>query len=218
MFVGAERRRLVAALETLFGEVGEAGQPRLVSLEAPLGWGKTRIVQELYGRLAAGQGYWPPALTPSDERDPLKTRKRVHPGDFLVAAGGELPWMWWGISCERRQAGVAAQVLADDMTQLFAHQAGIVARTSRNKAIKRAFKSVASFTVSLALPDVGDLIGGVSAAGTLSALRASNGELPLMDRAMTVSSRLRTASDRRSLGSSLAFYARWGALGCHASW
>ncbi|MDQ3326793.1 MAG: ATP-binding protein, partial [Actinomycetota bacterium] len=55
-FMGAERRAVVDELLRAFDGVAESGEPRWLSLEAAPGWGKTRLVQELYTRLAERQG------------------------------------------------------------------------------------------------------------------------------------------------------------------
>lgn len=52
-FVGESRLLLVDGLVTLFDQVNERNESCWVSIEAPSGWGKTRIAQEFYARLAA---------------------------------------------------------------------------------------------------------------------------------------------------------------------
>ena len=87
-FCGLSRRLLVDGLVSVFGQVLSAGGPCLVSLEAPSGWGKTRVGREFYARLAAGQSeprYWPAAI-----EDPDQARKAVRPARF-ERPGGSLP-------------------------------------------------------------------------------------------------------------------------------
>ena len=117
-FCGLSRRLLVDGLVSVFGQVLSGGGPWLVSLEAPSGWGKTRVGREFYARLAAGQSeprYWPAAI-----EDPDQGRKAVRPARF-ERPGGSLPeFFWWGIACAPRN-GVATSMLRVDLEQLDAH-------------------------------------------------------------------------------------------------
>ena len=135
-FVGQERHELVNRLLAEFEKVAESGTPRWCSLEAPPGWGKTRIVQEFYRRLAAeqqpGAQYWPPSLIP--EGPPAKNvglstsmRKRVYPEQVIPEQDAVPQWFWWGIACTTR-SGTPVQALADDMTQFLQHKVGLQRR------------------------------------------------------------------------------------------
>lgn len=124
MFIGSSREGDVDALVEAYEHVAAGGGSRMVVLEAPTWWGKTRVVQELYARMAADQSapaYWPARLEGEDSGRWVTSRKRVHPLDVVVPAGAVLPWMWWGVSCSLRQDGRPAQALFDDATQLAAH-------------------------------------------------------------------------------------------------
>ena len=117
-FCGESRRLLVDGLVSVFDQVLSGGGPCLVSLEAPSGWGKTRVGREFYARLAAGQSeprYWPAAI-----EDPDQGRKAVRPVRF-ERPGGSLPeFFWWGIACGARN-GVPTSMLRVDLEQLYAH-------------------------------------------------------------------------------------------------
>ncbi len=132
VFVGEDRRRVVELLLDRFETVAAGGGSRMVCVSSPPGWCKTRVVQELYGRLAEVQPaphYWPDSLLPEDSGEVasvLRARKRVYPTHVDVAEGAAMPWMWWGLLCGRRDDGTFAQVLWDDSTQLYAHAGGIV--------------------------------------------------------------------------------------------
>ena len=129
-FVGDQRRDLVDRLLADFDRVSESGTPRWWSLEANSGWGKTRIVQEFYRRLAErrqhGAGYWPPSLIP-DVLDATiagastSMRKRVYPEQVVRQPNVVPEWFWWGISCATR-SGTPVQALAEDLTQFEAHR------------------------------------------------------------------------------------------------
>ena len=117
-FCGESRRLLVDGLVSVFDQVCSDGGPCLVSLEAPSGWGKTRVAREFYARLAAGQSeprYWPAAI-----EDPDQGRKAVRPARF-ERPGGSLPeFFWWGIACGARN-GVPTSMLRVDLEQLYGH-------------------------------------------------------------------------------------------------
>ncbi len=96
-----------------------------MSLEAPSGWGKTRIARELYAALAASQSpphYWPPHITVDSAVNAAEVsarRKKVNPE--VTHEPGSLPgYLWWGISCSSRH-GVASIALAQDIGVLEAH-------------------------------------------------------------------------------------------------
>lgn len=121
-FVGAGRRAIVDGLMSAFDQVRTTDTPLWVSIEAPSGWGKTRIAREFYARLASERQsdppYWPASIL-DGASDVQFRRKRVHPTVTHVA--GSLPdFMWWGISCSLRD-GVATAVLTEDMGQFRAH-------------------------------------------------------------------------------------------------
>lgn len=75
--------------------VKEGEGPRVAVLLAEPGLGKTRLAQELYGRLVAaeqgGPGYWPPSL--GVEGDNLTVNPHVDECD----AGADVPFLWWGV-------------------------------------------------------------------------------------------------------------------------
>ncbi len=138
-FVGGNRWALVDELVRMFDATVAAGAPRLVTLEAPSGWGKTRLLQEFYCRLAAQRQddprYWPPsildAVAPGDRAalaSPDGRRKRVHPEVFVPADGAVPSWFWWGISATARRGGAAVPALAGDLAQVDAHSAALEER------------------------------------------------------------------------------------------
>ena len=68
-FVGRGRELLVTGLLATFDQVKKNSTPAWVSLEAPTGWGKTRIATEFFSQLAAlrqpAPGYWPLSILTS---------------------------------------------------------------------------------------------------------------------------------------------------------
>lgn len=126
-FVGESRLHIVDSLMETFDEVNKTGTPQWISLEAPSGWGKTRIVREFYSRLAHERqttqpAYWPLSMLDNqdvDLSDVNVRRKTIFPQ--VVHAPGSLPnFAWWGITCARR-GGVSTQALAADIGQFEAH-------------------------------------------------------------------------------------------------
>lgn len=131
-FVGAERHALVDRLVAIVDHVAGHGTPHLVTLEAGSGWGKTRLVHELYRQLAARQqapAYWPPSIVdalPDDQgasRDGL--RKRIFPLEVTPPAGAVPDWFWWGITATAHRGGATVQALATDLAQVDRHAAGL---------------------------------------------------------------------------------------------
>jgi tetratricopeptide (TPR) repeat protein len=176
-FVGASRRVLVDGLVELFVRVRTERSPLWVSLEAPTGWGKTRVVHEFYKRLAAEQQsqppYWPDSIldaVPTEERAllgaPEGRRKRVYP-ETVVRTAGSLPdWFWWGIACAYR-AGVPSQALASDLAQ-FAIHADFLEQAWRRKvgALRTARKRLRGHGTEFRDSATGDVMSAaLSAAG-----------------------------------------------------
>lgn len=139
-FVGDDRQELVSRLLRAFDETRYSSTPRFITLEAGIGWGKTRVLHELYRRLAAERqpaaGYWPPSILGAvSEADavslatPEGRRKRLYPASFAPQSEGATPhWFWWGISATARRGGRAVQALADDLTQIEAHTTALECR------------------------------------------------------------------------------------------
>jgi tetratricopeptide (TPR) repeat protein len=116
------------ALTDAYEEVQSQPVSRVVVLASQPGWGKTRLVQELYARLAARQtqpAYWPPAIVDADQSATLsalsRARKAIYPTLVDVPEGARIDWMWWGILCHQRGDGHLAQAMFDDAAQLYAH-------------------------------------------------------------------------------------------------
>ncbi len=151
-FVGPDRCALVERLEQAFDRVAERREPQLISLEAPQGWGKTRIVQVFYERLAVRQpepAYWPPALVAPDEPGWLKVRKRVAPETFR--RGADMPWMWWGLRCGQSETHELENVLARDVGHLDLHFTGLLAAQADRERLKRDVAAVSKSAVGLGL-------------------------------------------------------------------
>lgn len=145
MFIGDDRRQLVHGLVEAFDRVAAGAGPELVCLVAPIGWGKTRIVQEFYARLAterqAAGAYWPLSIADATEVvEPTKLRKRVYPGVFTAPGGVSPEWFWWGLSCEKKADGRPAQAIEESKAQLFVHAEAIERRLSGRQSLRAGLR------------------------------------------------------------------------------
>ncbi|MET0828613.1 MAG: tetratricopeptide repeat protein [Microbacterium sp.] len=122
-FVGEGRRGIEAGLLELFDRARRDRRPVWVSLEAPTGWGKTRIAREFYATLARSRqtqpAYWPPAIVASQTRV-SERRKIVNPPDFEHVPMSRPDFLWWGIACGRRN-GTPTESLLQDVAVLRKH-------------------------------------------------------------------------------------------------
>jgi hypothetical protein len=141
-----------------FDRVSRDAIPEVFVLEGPTGWGKTKIVQMFYEHLASSQGihsYWPSQLLGEvDEGNWQSARKKIFPSDFQIPDDSLLPWLWWGISCNKRQDGRAAQVLFEDGTQLAAHAGSLLEVISLSKGVGRTFDGINAVAGILALTSI----------------------------------------------------------------
>src|SRR5688572_530467 len=101
-FVGQQRNEILDYLVDRYDVAAQKGEPSVVTLEAPMGMGKTRIVQEFYERLAGSRQsappYWPPTVHAGTATAALlHERKRIVPERFQVSGGASLPWFWWAV-------------------------------------------------------------------------------------------------------------------------
>ena len=119
-FVGESRHLLVDGFVQVYDDVKHTGTSRWISLEAPSGWGKTRVGREFYARLAASQtepAYWPRAIT--------DTRRKVTFPELIPRDDGSVPeFLWWGIACSTRD-GLPTNALIADLRQIEVHAAYI---------------------------------------------------------------------------------------------
>lgn len=197
-FVGVERARLVQQLLERWSSVKAGAGPHAVVLSGPLGWGKTRIVQEFYAEIAAAQDvppYWPPEIH-SEPVDPLAARKRTYPSLLALEAGSRIPFMWWGLLCYRRPDGRLANALVEESVQLYAHALSVEALS--HKALRRALSTgnaVAADGVFRTGSLVLDLLGLFGA--TFPPVAAAKAVLDAAKIAVEMSRRYRTQRRRR---------------------
>ena len=119
-FVGESRLGLVKGLVEIYDDVLESGTSRWVSLEGPSGWGKTRVVHEVFARLSEKRQseprYWQGVIY-----DPDLGRKAAHPVSFVRPKDSLPEFLWWGIACETRRKSLATAALIRDIERLSAH-------------------------------------------------------------------------------------------------
>ena len=172
-FVGAHRIASVDAVDAAFASAVAHGEPRLISIEAPQGWGKTRVVQEFYERLTPRQAppaYWPDSLREDAVAHP---RKVITPRRVDVQGKARMPWMWWGIHCNEAQVGAPEAVLANELEQLQLHAEPILATRENLKDVATSVAGVGMELtgIDLAVTVAGTLRHGVEAARDVRAAR-----------------------------------------------
>jgi len=181
-FVGDGRRGILAGLLELFDRAGRDQRPVWVSLEAPTGWGKTRIARELYSVLAQTRQteppYWPSAMT-ADRAKVSERRKTINPPDFQHVPMSRPDYLWWGIACGMRN-GTPTESLLQDIAVLRKHidhlenawwyRAGFVQKFAnpaflalRSKVLEDGVAAVADYGLAKAAEMVGGALPGFSA-------------------------------------------------------
>lgn len=156
MFVGASRRAQVESLLAEFDQVAARWEPTLITLVAPPGGGKTRIIQEFYRELTARQPappYWPASLLDESPDRGLglaeltASRKTVrHRASFAPPAGASIPWVWLAPAAGRLSDGSPAPAFDGLLSQFTPHVSAIMRRLeaagtldpARAEAIKMA--------------------------------------------------------------------------------
>lgn len=173
-FVGDDRHAEVEFLLRAFERVQLTGRAEVVTLVGLPGWGKTRIVQEFYRRLAAEhQGdppYWPPELVDVpdeaarvDFQSLSEQRRRVrHANGFVAPAGATIPWLWLAPSI-RPGLGAGSALVVDDLhAELRVHIGPLIDRAAALHASVGSLTQLAS--ALLPVPDVLSVISdGTSA-------------------------------------------------------
>jgi hypothetical protein len=204
LFVGASRIELLDRMHRSFRATRDDGRPRMWLLTAPSGWGKTRLVQELYARLAAGDQaaapYWPPAIVDAEHAPFATARKRIAPPLSATVPGSpRLPWMWWGIECYRLADGTLGRALDAGIDQVHAHAEALIA--TEHGLLEQAgdLFDVSSATVGILALFVGALAAPIVAA-PIAAVAAAREVVTLTGRIRDLVRRRR----RRDQGSAAA--------------
>jgi tetratricopeptide (TPR) repeat protein len=128
-FLGVDRAKIVQGILEVYDRVRTTGESHWISIEAPSGWGKTRLVQEFYAELVKhcqsasdDPPYWPSRINETESRsghDIEARRKQLFPEVWHVP--GSLPTFgWWGIACSLRN-GIPSVALAEDLAQFEGH-------------------------------------------------------------------------------------------------
>jgi hypothetical protein len=142
IFCGREHE-IQQLLDTWDSVVSGEG-PRVMAVVAESGFGKTRLVQEFYGKIAstarstAGEGYWPTELGVAD------ASMQVNPPITGVDAQQVMPFMWWGMrihASENRNASLGSTV-GTYVRELQPHTAAIIRAGKAKEASKRIIGGV----------------------------------------------------------------------------
>lgn len=135
--VGGDHALALGLLLDAYEDTRRQWLPRMVSLTAETGVGKTRVVQEFYRRVAATDPYWPPVLRAPNQRKAVVPLKSDWSGEPML--------LWLGLSCWQQPDGRPAVVLDSALPrQLAAHARGLLAREHRTAAAKEALVQTAS--------------------------------------------------------------------------
>ncbi|MCS5732500.1 hypothetical protein [Herbiconiux daphne] len=181
-FVGPGRQGIAAGLLDSYDQTRRDQHSVWVSLEAPTGWGKTRIAREFYSALARTRqtepAYWPRSIS-ADRSRVSERRKVVNPPDFEHVPLSRPDYLWWGISCGMRN-GTPTESLLQDVAVLRKHvdhlenawwyRAGFVDKFAhpaflalRAKVLEDGVTAVADYGLTKAAELVGGALPGFSA-------------------------------------------------------
>lgn len=173
-FVGEARLQLVRDLATAFDEVCAGRRPRLVTLEADSGAGKTRMMRELYGWLARerqdGPPFWPLTLERADDADEDvdARRKHISPGRVAAATDARPSFCWLGIAVTDQSYVRPLQAFSVDRGQVTTLADVIARRAPARSTLRRTADELlarARPTSGLAAVAVSE---GLNAAATLT--------------------------------------------------
>jgi tetratricopeptide (TPR) repeat protein len=157
-FFDTDRNAIVDDLVARFREVERGKGSQLATLVAPPGWGKTRIVHELYARLASEQPaprYWPDSIqaeTEFDMRGIFNSRNCVYPRHLTrIVDRAKMTYMWLGLSCDLRH-GIPTDALKDAASQINDHAIALeLARTMKFEAAKTSLDATGAVVTILGL-------------------------------------------------------------------
>ena len=120
---------------------------RVMLLLADSGIGKTRLVSEFYGSIAAVGTYWPPSLQPTGASLEVNP---TYPSGCVPT--GEIPWLWWGLrwpAQDRRNEVYAERcALAEWQGKLDCHIKPMLSKRTRKQAMKDAGKILAGMALN----------------------------------------------------------------------
>jgi len=140
-FVGEARIEAVQTIVDGFKAVKEGGS-RIITVEGPMGFGKTRVVQEVYAMLAREEQdnpkYWPPYLTGNNDFSSelgrrLETRGLVSPCASNTTTNAVMKWIWWGLSCRQVESGAQLSAMSSAQNQLLQHVERLSIKPIRRK-------------------------------------------------------------------------------------
>lgn len=170
-FVGTDREQVVRDLVAAFERVRDGNGPEAHCLVGRIGLGKTRIVQELFSRLAADQAdpqYWPTRIW-SGTPETQQPRKVVYPNKFAVQAAASLSFFWWGFSCGGQSRG---DTLEEGYDQIFIHAAALAESVGWTSRMRRSAQSGWTPRMMALGAIVGFFVGPVGTATTVAGLVA----------------------------------------------
>ena len=233
--VGEGHQRIVRDLRTHLDDLmSGATNVSIVVLRGGSGVGKSRLVQELYGLLAAEQTeprYWPelrPDLrAPGDNLNPLAQRKIIGPETthFSWSPEAEPSFGWWTVSCQRLLSEMPASTVANLERQLEMHlvplglawstRAGLVEQAKRSVTqqwrmrVVDALREGSLETATTLLAQLGVTIPGLGlAVGYLEAFLAAIRQRRTERKLLVTETELEATSRSVEVGSMLRHFAR----------
>lgn len=156
------------------------GDSDLIVLSSESGWGKTRVIQELYERLAEqqalGHGFWPTGqVAPLSDGASLDQwrlqRKRVAAVESIDRTTSP-SYLWLGASGARHPDGRAGSALSSLLEQIELLALHPHAAEERRKARRRGATTIVDVVASQ-LPVVANIAGVVELMGRIDQLRAA---------------------------------------------
>jgi len=174
--VGDGHRDLVGSLHAAWLGLR---RPRMITLTGFPGAGKSRLVQELYQRIASDQSappYWPAEIPVSGDELTAR-RKRLAPGSFTVPSGAEAEFVWLAIEGRVEQdTGLPMFALGGTAfaQQMHDHVVGLLAAAeSSSGASRQAARDLGEALVQLGafIPLLAPLATAIGMSDSFGALR-----------------------------------------------
>ncbi|HXC46556.1 MAG TPA: hypothetical protein VNU24_08120 [Solirubrobacteraceae bacterium] len=153
---GRAHRRALDALIVHHDEVTKCSRPSVIAVEGAQGVGKSRLLLEFYRALARRQSdprYWP-------EPD---SAWNGYPA-AVCPMGAQMQYFWWGIPCPPAGRARAFQVLGDEITQIEAHAALLIAA---DRAQEEIVDTAWDYATDVATGVATDLVPGSATAVAL---------------------------------------------------
>lgn len=170
--VGKGRFEIIEGLVGLYQLVRTTKTPVTVTIEGPSGWGKTRLVQEFYERLAStqSQSYWAEQLSPPGSKKAVEDERKCLIPTAEQRSAKSLPdFMWIGMDCAHKS--LAHDPILHITSQLETHEVFIkskvnqcqgssFSRKSLTERLKKVGQSISEDVASASIGFAAQALGG----------------------------------------------------------